>query len=243
MLFDSHAHLAPEPQSLENLLATMDRNGIGASVVIAGGAIAAGQPPPTRQRRYDNIALLKQCERASHRLFPFFFANPTLPIDSYRNIGSRFYGLKIGPLIHGVAFSSPLTVAYVEVAREFRHLVYAHCLDREGFRVADFVALARRFPSLNFVLGHGGIGHLDFAAVDLIAPYPRIFFETSGTFAAVVRYGCEKLGARRVLFGSEHPLQSSRAELEKMRDLRLPQTDLEAVLGQNIALLLKGARR
>lgn len=252
MLFDSHAHLAPGEQSLDHLLTTMHKLHITSCVVVPGGGIAPGQlnkqlsAPPTamqaRGARYDCLALLRQCESLKGTLFPFYFVNPHQPTDQYRTFASRFYGVKIGPAVHGVPLTSPLTAAYLEVASEFNHLVYLHCLDRDGFRVSDLVTVARNFPTLHFILGHGGIGHLDFAAVDTIAPFEKILFETSGAFAAVVQYACDKLGASRVLFGSEHPLQSAKAELVKIQDLRLSGRDLDLVLGTNIAKLLSGGR-
>src|SRR5438270_56907 len=81
-----------------------------------------------------------------------------------------------------LASASAFTYAYVEVAQQFGHPVYAHCLDREGFRVSDFVTLAKSFPQVRFILGHGGIGPLDFPGIQEIAPVGNILYETSGAF-------------------------------------------------------------
>jgi predicted TIM-barrel fold metal-dependent hydrolase len=253
MLFDSHAHLAPGPESLNTLLATMQRLEIEGAVVVPGAGLPPAQlarqiaaPPPldvARAIRYNNAGLWAQCEQSGGRLFPFYFANPHDPTDEYRAIGAGFSGLKFGPGVHGVPFRSSKMNAYVKVAVEFGHPVYAHCLDRDGFRVSDFVKLANRFPGTTFILGHGGVGLIDLPAVDLIAPNPRILFEISGTFVAVVQYAVERLGAKRVLFGTEYPLQSPRAEIAKLLDLKISSEDLREVSGGNIRRLLRGGRQ
>lgn len=253
MLFDSHAHLAPGPEALQTLLTTMDRHNIHGAVVVPGSGIAPAllakqllaQPTEdaVKDIRYNNEELLSQCKRSNGRLIPFFFANPYDPVDGYRRLGAAFAGLKFGPGVHGVRLHSPKIEAYIKVARDFRHPVYTHCLEREGFRVLDLVQLSRRFPLTTFILGHGGIGHLDLSAVDQIAPYPRILFETSGTFLKTVQYASDRLGSDRVLFGSEYPLQSPGAEIAKLAELEVTSEDRRNVRGRNIHDLLQGARR
>jgi predicted TIM-barrel fold metal-dependent hydrolase len=242
MLIDSHAHLHPGPAALESLLDSMRRLDIDRSLVVGGGLVspakiqspgdAAGQP------KFDHAGLLAQCSLAERRLLPFYFANPFLAPDEYRNIGRAFSGLKLGPVVYPVPINSAGTRAYVSIANELAHPVYLHCLDRDQFRVADLATLAADFPTVVFILGHGGIGHLDFQAVDTISPLSNVCYETSGAFKAAVKYACAKLGPGRVLFGSEHPLQSASAELAKIRDLDLPPHQLDLVTSGNINRIL-----
>jgi len=49
------------------------------------------------------------------------------------------------------------------------------------------------------------------------------------------------LGASRILYGSEYPLQSAAAELRKVRELTLSDAEMEAITGGNIRRLLARA--
>jgi predicted TIM-barrel fold metal-dependent hydrolase len=100
------------------------------------------------------------------------------------------------------------------------------------------VRLARRHPRAELILGHAGIGNFDLHAVELLQPEANLSFETSGGFSWVAKHAVEKLGAERVLFGSEYPLQDPFLELEKLKRLGLGPSELTLVLGGNIRRLL-----
>src|SRR5690606_17545911 len=147
----------------------------------------------------DNEAVLRSCERSDGRLVPFYFANPHSDADAYRSAAASFAGLKLAPGVHGLPLDHPGNVALVRAATELGHPVYLHCVSLPGRTVADLVALARRWPRTVFVLGHAGVTHLDWRAVDLIAPLPNVLLETSGGYSSVVGVAIRRLGADRVL--------------------------------------------
>lgn len=246
MFIDSHAHLSLRPTALTSLLDSMNRFEIDQTVVVGGGLVdptKLQRPGSGRDVLFDNLALLEICQTAPGRLLPFYFANPWVRPDEYAEVGSRFHGLKFGPIVHACPLTSPEMRAYLDVAARLKHPVYSHCLEQDGFRVSGLRRLAETYPDLNFILGHGGVGHLDYAAIEEIAPVANIFYETSGPFKAVVAKAVETLGARRVLFGSEHPLQGAAAELAKINDIGLGRDDFAAITGGNIARLLGQSRK
>jgi len=246
MLIDSHAHLSLKPAALESLLDSMNRLDIDQAVVVGGGLVDPSklqEPGSGTGVLFNNLALLELCEKAEGRLLPFYFANPWAPPDQYADVGPRFHGLKLGPVVHGCPLTSPQTRSYLDLAARFRHPVYLHCLEKDGLRVTDLCRLAEDYPSLSFILGHGGVGHLDYAAIGAIAPFANIFYETSGSFKATVAKAVATLGPHRVLFGSEHPLQSAAAELAKINDLGLSDEALSAITGGNIARLLRDSKK
>jgi predicted TIM-barrel fold metal-dependent hydrolase len=226
------------------LLRLMDELGIAAAVVAGGGYIS-----PEQLARHvvfgggldvdiDHGLLLEQCATAPERLLPVYIGNPHRGDAGYRERGRAFHALKLAPVLHGVALEDARNLALVAHADDLGHPVYLHCLHRPGFGADDLVALARRFPQTRFVLEHAGVGNCDFHALSVIAPVPNVSLETSGGFTLVVQAACERLGARRVLFGSEYPMQHPRAELTKMRCLELDDAALARILGQNAAELL-----
>jgi uncharacterized protein len=252
-IFDAHVRLAPQPDATGRLLSTMDANGIDRAAVSAGGILRPVEL--SRQlvdgtfvtRDVDNDSVLRAAERSS-RLVPVYFANPHAPASRYRERAAAFAGLEVSPAVHGVPLTDERTAELVAVAAEHGHSVYTVCITRPGCEVADLVALAGRFPAVTFVLGHSGIGNIDFYGVDLVEPVPNIMMETSGGYTEVARAAVDRLGADRVLFGSEFPMQAPEVELAKFAALGLPVEQWHRICWDNAKALYnrprtEGARR
>jgi len=244
-VLDFHARLVPRPGAADRLLSMMDECGIDRAVVCAGGLL-----PLDRLSRQlvegghveadaDNQAVLAAAAGSGGRLVPFYFANPHRPAARYRDEAAGFAGLEVSPAVHGVPLRDERTEALVAVAAEAGHCVYTVCLSRPGSGVADLVALAVAYPSVTFVLGHSGIGNIDYHAVDLIAPHTNVLLETSGGYSTVVGTALERLGAHRLLFGTEFPLQHPRVELAKYAALDLAPADWAQVAWHNAHRLLR----
>ena len=94
---------------------------------------------------------------------------------------------------------------------------------------------------MNLVFGHCGFTGLDAAGLATIAPYPSISAELSGCFTAIARLALQRLGADRVLFGTEYPLQHPSVELAKLAALDLDPTTYRKVTHLNAQRLLGGS--
>lgn len=243
---DFHAHLANTAGSVEALLGLMDELGFAQAVVVPGGAVSPQMLSRNiagggeRNVSIDNAALLANCARANGRLIPFYYGNPHETPTFYREHGDVYHGLKLGPAVHGVALNDERNRHWVRAAAGHGHPVYLHCLGRGGFDIPDMVLLARAFPEVRFVLGHAGVGNVDFRAVALIEDVANVSFETSGGFTAVLRFAFECLGAERVVFGSEYPMQDPAVEALQARRLGLDPSSLERFTRLNALALLGG---
>lgn len=242
MIVDAHARLGPTAAARDRLLSMMDETGIDRAVVVAGGVIdldtLARQLVTGDGITADahNEAALEAEAVTGGRLIPFFFANPHRDPSVYLAQAGDYRGVEISPAVHGVPLDDPRTVALVEAAATAGHPVYTVCLYRQGCTVSDFVALARKFPSTTFILGHLGVDLIDTYAVDLVSEVDNVLVETSGGYTVLLRLACERLGPDRLLFGSEAPHQHPSVELAKFAALDLPGTD--RILGANVLRLL-----
>ncbi len=248
-VFDFHVRLAPRPGAGERLLSTMDDCGLERAVVCAGGTIDLDRLARQLiegghiETDADNDAVLDLCSGTDGRLVPFFFANPHRSAGAYRDRAAEFRGLEVSPAVHGIGLNDPRFAELVSVAAEFDHPVYIVCIDRPGAGVADLVSVARAFRQVNFVLGHSGIGNIDFYALTLIRDEPNILLETSGGYTCVAEAPVSRLGAERVLFGSEYPLQHPSVELAKFQALRLPPEQWQQIAWDNAHRLLGEEKR
>ncbi|GDY32759.1 amidohydrolase family protein [Gandjariella thermophila] len=243
-VFDFHVRLVPRPGAAERLLEALEECEIDRAAVSAGGTI----DPLTLSRQLvegghvdsepDNDAVLRACADSAGRLVPCYFANPHRGVAEYRERAGEFRKLEISPAVHGIALTDPRLADWIAVAERFRHPVYVVCLARPGSGVADLVALAGRFPGVTFVLGHSGIGNIDFYGIELVAAAPNVLVETSGGYSTVAAAALRRLGPDRVLFGSEYPLQHPGVELAKFAALGLTDAQWRQVAWDNALRVL-----
>ena len=243
-ILDFHARLSPGDREPAGLLATMDRAGIARAVVSAGGLLDLHRLSAQINDggrcgvAADNRRVLEQCTRSGGRLLPFYFADPLRDVAAYRAGAPEFRGLEMSPAVHGFRLDDPAVVALARIAGAAGHPVYVVCLGRPGARTADLVRLARACPDVTFVWGHCGHTGLDIAGLAEIADVPTILAETSGCLTVTAREAVRRLGAGRVLFGTEYPLQDPAVEVAKAAALGLAEADLRDVLCGNACRVL-----
>ncbi|MEV6841947.1 amidohydrolase family protein [Actinoplanes sp. NPDC051411] len=241
-VFDFHARLVPGGDG--RLLQAMDRAGIDRAAVSAGGLI--GLDELSVQITYggrvetpaDNSAVAQACERSGGRLLPFYFADPRRDVDAYRKEAEHFRGLEISPAVHGFRLDEPAVAELVAIAAAMRHPVYVVTTGRPGCRPADLARLAFEFPQAVLVWGHCGHTGLEMAGLAELAPLSNVVAELSGCLTVTARTAIDRLGAGRVLFGTEFPLQHPAVELAKCAALGLEPADRDRVLRTNACRLL-----
>lgn len=243
-IVDFHARLAPGPAEPGRLLAAMDAAGIERAVVCAGGLLplerlaAQLYDGGRADVAADNDGVRRACEAAAGRLLPFYFADPAGDVIAYRKHALDFRGLEISPAVHGFRLDDPAVAELVGVAERVGHPVYLVTVGQPGGRPDDLARLARRFPEVTFVWGHCGHTGLDLAGLATIEPVPNVLAETSGCLTVTARLAVERLGAGRVLFGTEYPLQHPAVELRKIDALDLTPIDRYAVTRDNARRVL-----
>ncbi|GAA2337220.1 amidohydrolase family protein [Dactylosporangium salmoneum] len=244
MIVDFHARLSPGPGALDALLGALDSAGVDRAAVCAGGLVDLDRlsvqivDGGRSEARADNEGVRRACAASGGRLVPFFFADPGRDAAEYAAVASGYRGLEISPAVHGFRLDDPGVDELAAVAARHGHPVYVVCLGRPGTRAEDLAALAGRHPSVTFVSGHCGHTGLDAAGLTRLAGVPNVAVELSGCFTAVARLAVRRLGAGRVLFGTEHPLQHPAVEVAKLRALGLPPGEHALVAGGNALRLL-----
>ena len=95
---------------------------------------------------------------------------------------------------------------------------------------ASVLQRAKQFPDVKVILAHGGHGLLGGPAVAVAAACENVYIETSWSTAYDVLTAVYTVGADRVMFGSDLPM-NVKTELTKIRSLDLRESDLRQVLG------------
>jgi aminocarboxymuconate-semialdehyde decarboxylase len=150
-------------------------------------------------------------------------------------------------------------------AGDVRRLEDYHLWNLVGFMMETATAAARllmsgtfeRFPRLKVVLAHGGgflpyqLGRLDHGyevRPELRTRLPKqptaylgnVFCDSLVHNDGALRFLIDRIGADHVVLGSDHPFDmGSTAPIDAVRTLGLPRAQEEAILGGNLARLLK----
>lgn len=230
-LFKSHG--------LKRLLRSMDRQGICHTVIcslepltLTQQILKAVEPYPGRFSVFGSVSR-EQRDPAAY-LSPFVEAG-------------KIKGIKIHSMVGGYAASELCrdTRDIVALASDYGLPVSIHTghipVERlTGLSACNEVAaiepLIRAFPKCRFILNH--IGWESWQTVlGLGETYPNIMVETSWQPARIIRQAVDRLGAHRVMFGSDFPMFQQWQALREVKLATSP-TEFALVASENARGLL-----
>jgi predicted TIM-barrel fold metal-dependent hydrolase len=133
--------------------------------------------------------------------------------------------------------------------------VYGYEVSYSGNLGLDIVSSLVPYLKTPLIIAHGGGIDLP-RAVALAKQYPHIMLDFSYILelsenpginpVPLIKYAIEELGAKRVMYGSDHPscdAESYRSRFEKIfLDMGLPESDITAIMGHNALNLFKAAK-
>jgi len=233
---DVHTHLADDrfdPLILER----GERLGIGTFLCSNIGAYVH-HPSPDDVHAMNRI-LARELARFPEHLKGYCYVNPrggARSLDDLRRCveDDGMIGIKLWVATFA---DDPLVDPFLEYAAERRLLVLTHAWRKTVGQLtyestADHVAaVAARHPHVQFVMAHLG-GQAD-TALEAIRGHRNVAVDTSGTIigAGEVALAVERLGADRVVFGSDLHHACLDANVGKILGAGLSDRALDAVLG------------
>jgi predicted TIM-barrel fold metal-dependent hydrolase len=233
VIIDTHVHLGTcrvfgRDQHADTVLASMDENGVALSIV---------QPypgAPDARRVHDDIAELR--ESSGGRVVGLASFNPHRDAAEYfaeiercvRELG--FVGVKLHTIGHALDPASADATTVFGTAHELGVPVMVHT--GPGMPFADpslLIARAREFPDVTIVLAHAGAAIVTGTAIAAAEVCNNIVLETSWCRPGDIGAMIGRLGADRVMFGTDAPNNVS-TEVAKYGALDLTPAQREAVL-------------
>lgn len=248
MIIDGHSHVVPTDDGVKLLLDRMQESGVDATVVVPGGMIPTmGFADFLRGRKAlttsspPNDFVLGLARKYPEQIYAFYQIDPLY--DEVEDIEEAslagFSGFKLNPLVNRVSFDDPAVHELIATVGRLGKPVYTHITLEGGASIDAFEKLVKANPSVPFILGHMGFASTDESAIVLARKHQNLFLETSvGSFTAI-KEGLARLGAGKIIFGSEGPVHHPKVELEKILLCKLSPTELDLVLGKNIMNLLR----
>lgn len=103
-------------------------------------------------------------------------------------------------------------------------------------RLADYIA--RKFPKLIVILAH--MGWNDPQSIAVAKERPNLYLDTSTASLDLIIQAVEKIGAEKIIFGSDAPFIYPYPELRKIEVLPIADGEKRLILYENITRILEG---
>jgi predicted TIM-barrel fold metal-dependent hydrolase len=241
-ILDGHTHVDEVPalgwmDPPEKLVRLLDEAGIRQAVVMTYTEFPGFNPQALEY-------LAEVVARYPDRLIGFVRVHPwyedEMPLIINRALSE--FGMK-GVKLHPVGTldhpANPSTLRVLELAAERNAPVLFHCGDEPMTTPLAIAEAARRVPEATVILGHmGGFFHVR-EAIEVAQRLPNVVLETSAMpYPAAIREAVERVGAERVVYGSDGPGCPPRLEIRKVIASGLDAEAQRAVLGANMRRLL-----
>jgi predicted TIM-barrel fold metal-dependent hydrolase len=247
VVVDGHTHFAGPgkglpPNSVEDLMSVMNGNGIDAVVTCAPySSIGEGFT-------YDeaNGFIAESMKAAPGRIIGFIRVNPHLQEHALKSIREGvtmhgFRGVKYHPRNEAFPINSEeLSYPLAELAAKLRVPILIHTgePDTYGYAQPTLVGdLADSFPDLTLIIGHMG-KRLYEDAILVATWFENVLLETSFRSPRDIARAVRKVGADRVIYGSDMPFGIPEIEMLKVRVCDISEEEKEMVLGDNVARIL-----
>lgn len=239
---DAHTHMGPyfnflvrEEGSPAAMVRMMDRLGIDASIVSPHLAIVGDY-------RMGNQHVYEAAEQFPGRIIPFVVVNPNYPRAEVEAEVAHWHehggivAFKFHSSLHGTdCLNEGYTPAY-EYANEHSLAILSHAWNGEGGAIRVVGKLAERYPNVQFVNAHSASGWpVIEASIALAESCDRVWLDLTGS--RLVYRGVERMvarvGAHRILWGTDSPFIDPRPGLGRLLCAELSDDDKRSILGLN----------
>jgi len=240
-IIDAHVHLGRGMQmqhDADSLLKAMDEAGIAFSVVCPMDRHMAVA------NREGNDLVLEAVKGHPDRLAGMAVANPWFGKSAVeeirRALGKGLTGVNIHSVLQGFRLGEHLVDPILEVAAKSDVPVYAHTGTAGLAEPFHLIELARRFPTVNFLMGHAGASDYYNDAVRGLEFVRNVWLESSRNGPSNFCHWQVSNVVDRVVFGSSAPEYIPKIELETHRDVFTETADQESIFSKAIRQVYKG---
>jgi len=214
-IIDVHAHVGRfrgYDLSLDNLLKNIEENRIAFALIsnIDGAAVEGATADLDKATINEEAARIA----ASHsRLKPLVWAKPGATNAAASTVepflrDRGFVGIKFHPEFNHFSADSEAVTPYLRLCEKYRVAAVFHCGRSPRSSAQTIYQVARRFPTVPFILYHMGFGSDHEEAIEVARAAREkgdalIYIETSQADEQAVIKAVRTAGADRVLFGSD----------------------------------------
>ncbi|SCN25967.1 putative metal-dependent hydrolase of the TIM-barrel fold protein [Clostridium sp. N3C] len=259
MIIDSHVHFGTTNKfnmPSEILLESMKKYNIDYSIVsnveaceFSSELIPIPKSTPCLQLSA-NEKTLNLVKNHAYKLKGLFWICPNS--ESFDdNIGNfilenskHFVGIKMHPFHSNIAISDLKCEEYLKFAQKHKIPFVVHTAADEKSHVRHVYLMAKKYPDIDFVMVHMGLGTNNLEAIEYISQLDNLYGDTTWVSLENTLMAIKKCGSEKILFGTDSPIDGINTYdkyLELMEGLKkkLPKKDYENVMFRNAIKLFK----
>ncbi|MFH1616673.1 MAG: amidohydrolase family protein [Planctomycetota bacterium] len=237
---DAHVHIGNGVRAqldVVSLLRQMDQAELALAVVCPLDRFIAVD------NKQGNDFVINAVQSQPDRLVGLATANPWFgqsAVEEVRRALSKgLAGVKIHSVLQGFRLSEHIIDPILEVAAEFDVPVYAHTGTAGVAEPFHLIELARRFSTINFIMGHGGASDYYNDSVRGLEFVENVWLETSRNGPANYCLWKNAGLMDKIVFGSNAPNYIPQVEIETLKDVFTDPQDQEKILSLNIQNVFK----
>ncbi len=250
-IFDCHGHLGAHPDfparkhAPEEMLQVMDLLNIEVLAITSIRACCNDCPR-------GNAEVAAALERYPKRLRGYITVNPHPPGEALKELDrwSHFHRppmIKLHPDLHQYPVSGANYQPIWDYANQTHAIVLVHTWESDANCGPLLLEpIARDFPRAKIIIGHCGVTWRGYEqALETAATAPNTLLDITGSQShrTILERMVARVGADRVLFGSDLPYLEAAVSLGRVLEARLSDADREKILRTNFVRLLEEGDR
>lgn len=115
-------------------------------------------------------------------------------------------GIKIHPVHSFINFNSPQVEEYIKLAESFNLPVLTHTGNSLESCCASVYEMAQKYPKVNFVMGHMGLGTDNTEAIEMIKKQKNLYGDTAWVPMESAVLAIKECGADKIMFGTDNTI-------------------------------------
>lgn len=228
----SHAGEGAAKWSGQQVVERMDTIGVDKTVIF-----------PFTEGFFHNEDIPKYVAENPDRLIPFCSVNPwnfhTAADELEKCYKAGFKGLKLHPTLCGFRLSDhKLVDPLFEITQKYGGVIIVHGSADLYNCPLEFDRMAKRFPKVPLLMAHCGFFWEWELAIELAEENDNLYLETSRVPGFETSKIIDKLGAEKVIWGTDGPFCDYEWEYMKIKRYAKTEHDFDMIMGGNIANLL-----
>jgi uncharacterized protein len=241
-IVDCHGHIGVHPDfpaykaSVEEMLQVMDLLDIERLAITS--TLACYNDCPR-----GNAEVGRVLERYPDRFLGYVTVNPN-PIGQALEQLEKHSHFHQPPLIKMHPFSHHYPVNGPNYTPAWDAIVLVHTWDSDSQCGPLLLGpIAQKFPHARILLGHAGVTWRGYEqSLAVAARYPNVFLDIAGSQShrTIIEHCVARIGAERVLFGSDLPFLEAAISLGRVLTARISHLEKESILRSNFDRLIRG---
>lgn len=221
MIIDAHVHIGSATGfdlPVEYVLYSMDKYNIDYAIISSIEAVEydseLNELPPNMQK--PQIETLMDCIKIArdniNKIGIAFWIKPHTErltqeiIDTIENNLDVIKAMKMHPYYSKTAFDDARVEEYIRIAEKYNLPFIIHtggCDEADPKRVYN---VAKKFPKVNFIMAHMGLGTDNSEAIELICRLPNLYGDTAWVPIKSTISLIKKSSSKKILFGTDNPI-------------------------------------